>query len=113
MTSLKTISRAVVGDSDPLVRTHVFNRVEFRRARRERQERDVGGHLQLRRDMPACLVEQQHRMGAWRDRLADLRQLGRHRLSIAVGQDETRTLAFGRADRPEDVGPGGPLVVRR
>ena len=62
--------------------------------------------------MPARLVQQQHRMGARRDRLADLLQLGRHRLGIAVGQNETRTLALGRADRPEDVGPGGPLVVR-
>ena len=62
--------------------------------------------------MPACLVQQQHRMGAGRDRLADLLQLSRHGLGIAVGQDETGALALLGADGAKDVGPGGALIVR-
>src|SRR3954465_5190031 len=114
-----TLVRRIARDEPPPLQKrtyglpHVLNRVEFRRSGRERQERDVGGHRQLGRDMPAGLVQQQHRMCTGRDRLADLLQLSRYGLRVAGGQNETRPRALGWADRPEEVGPGGPLVVRR
>jgi hypothetical protein len=61
--------------------------------------------------MPACLVQQQHRMRTGRDRLADLLQLRDHGLCVTIGQDETGALALRRADRAEDVGPQCTLVV--
>ena len=36
-----------------------------------------------------------------------------HRLGVAERHDDAGALALGRADRAEDVGPGGALVVRR
>ena len=36
-----------------------------------------------------------------------------HRLRVAEGHDEPGALALGRADRSEEIGPGGALVVRR
>jgi hypothetical protein len=63
--------------------------------------------------MPARLVEEQHRMRAGRHGLANLRQLGRHSLGVAVGQNKTRALALCRADGTKDVGPQRALVVWR
>jgi hypothetical protein len=36
-----------------------------------------------------------------------------HRLGIAGGQDQGRTLALFRADRTEDIGGGGTLIAGR
>ena len=36
-----------------------------------------------------------------------------HGLGVAERHDEAGALALGRADRPEEIGPGGALVVRR
>ena len=53
-------------------------------------------------------------MGGWRDRGADLADMRLHRRRVAViGHDETSALALFRADRVEDVGPLGALVVGR
>src|SRR3712207_2203705 len=90
----------------------VLDRVQLRGARRQGQERDVVGDPQLRRDVPARLVSEQHGMRAGRHGLADLLQLRGHGLGVAIGQDQTRTFALLWADRAKDVGPGGALVVR-
>jgi len=63
--------------------------------------------------MPAGLVEDKHGMGVRCDHGADLGEMRLHRLRVAERHDEPSALAFGRADRPEQVGPGGALVVRR
>ena len=52
-------------------------------------------------------------MGAWCDRLGDLREMQVHRLGVAGGQDQGRALALLRADRTEDVGRGGALIPGR
>ena len=52
-------------------------------------------------------------MGARIDGGADLGEVGLHCSGIGEGHDEGRALAELRADRPEDVGPLGALVVRR
>lgn len=43
--------------------------------------------------------------------LGDFHEMQVHRLGIAGGQDQSRTLALFRADRTEDVGGGGALVT--
>ena len=61
--------------------------------------------------MPAGLIEEQHRVRSRRHSLADLLQLGRHGLGVAIGQDETSTLALRRADGSEDVGRSRTLIM--
>jgi len=63
--------------------------------------------------MPAGPVEDEDGMGVGRHRAADLEEMLLHGLRVAERHDEAGALALGRADRAEDVGPGGALVVRR
>ena len=51
-------------------------------------------------------------MSAGIDGCTDLGEMCLHGVSVAPGHDQTGTLAFGGADRAEDVGPFGALVVR-
>ena len=77
----------------------------------QRHKRDVGRDHQPLRLMPARLVQQDEGMSAGRDRLRDLGQVQAHALGGAARQDQACALALGRADRPEDVGRGRPLVL--
>lgn len=63
--------------------------------------------------MPAGLIEQQDGVLARGDLRGDFGEVQVHRLDVAGGQDERRAFALLRADRTEDVGRGGALVVRR
>ena len=63
--------------------------------------------------MPAGLIEQHDGMGAGRDQSADLFEMGLHRRGVAPGHDQAGRFALLGADRPEDVGGLGALVVRR
>lgn len=91
----------------------VLDRVQLRRLRRQRQQGDVVGHWQLRRGVPAGLVEQEDGMGAGRDGARDLFQMQGHGVGGAAGQDQGGALSFGRADGAEDVDRAGSLIVRR
>ena len=61
--------------------------------------------------MPASLIEHEDSVGSLIDGQADLLEMLGHALRGAPGQDKARTLSVGRADRPEDVGRLGALVV--
>jgi hypothetical protein len=61
--------------------------------------------------MPASLVNEDEGMRAGCDGLRDLVQVQSHARSGAAGQNQARALALSRADSPEDVGRGGPLVL--
>jgi hypothetical protein len=89
----------------------VFHRIEFGAFRRQGDDGDVGRHDETRRHVPACLIDQEHGVGAWRDSLGDLDEVQVHRLGIAGGQDQGCALAFLRADSTEDVGRGGALIA--
>ena len=52
-------------------------------------------------------------MCAWRNGLGDLHEVQVHRLGVAGGQDQGRTLALLRADGAEDVGGSGALIAGR
>ena len=110
----------VVGFEDPVRQPivahelpYVLYGVQFRRPRRKRQESDVARDLELRRHMPAGLVQKEHGMGAGSDMRRDLLQVLGHGAGVAPGHDEPGGLAFLWADRSEDVGPFGALIVRR
>ena len=90
----------------------VLDRVELGRARRQRQEADVVGNDEIVRAVPAGLVEQQHGVSTGRHGGGDLREVQRHPLGVAAGQDERRTLALRGAYGAEDVGGRGALIVR-
>lgn len=63
--------------------------------------------------MPACLIDQEHSVCTWRNGLGDLHEVQVHRLGVAGGQDQGRTLALLRADGAEDVGGSGALIAGR
>lgn len=54
--------------------------------------------------MPSSLIEEKDRVGTSVDLRTDLNQVRIHGLGIAARHDQTSTLAFGRADGPEDIG---------
>src|SRR5580704_8446969 len=91
----------------------MFDRIELRRFRRQRQEGDVVWDRKLLRDMPSRPIEKNERVRAGRDRKRDFFQMKRHGLAVAGGEDEPGAFSFGRADGAENIGRTRPLVVRR
>ena len=89
----------------------VFHRIELGAFRRQGDDGDVGRYDETLRHVPACLIEQEHGVGARRDHLGDLGEMQVHRLHIAGGQDQGGALALLRADGTEDVGRGGALIA--
>ena len=63
--------------------------------------------------MPACLIDQEHSVCAWRNGLGDLHEVQVHCLGVAGRQDQGCALALLGADRAEDVGGSCTLVARR
>jgi hypothetical protein len=103
------VGEPVVADELP----DVFDRVEFGRFGRQRHQGDVVGDVELAGEVPAGLIEQQHGMGTRRHHLGDFGQMQRHRSGVAAWQDEAGSAPLGRADRAEDIGRAGALIVRR
>jgi hypothetical protein len=91
----------------------VFGRIELGRFGRQRHQGDVVGNGELVGEMPTGLIEQQHGVAARFDRLGDLRQMQRHGGGVAARQHQAGGSAAQRADRAEDVGRAGALIVRR
>ena len=87
--------------------------IELGAFRRQRYHRDVRRHDQPVRQVPTCLVHQQHRVRTGLDGGGDLRQMQAHCLGIAARQDECRTLPKCRADCTENVSRGSALILRR
>jgi hypothetical protein len=58
-------------------------------------------------------IDEERGVGAGRDLGRDLLQVQVHGLCVAARQNERGSLAFPRADRAEDIGRGGALVLRR
>jgi len=112
------IDKVVVGFEDavgepiiPHELPDVLHGVEFRAFRRKRDDGDVLGHNEARRHVPASLVDQEHGMNPWRDRLGDLEEMQVHCFGVASRQDQGRALALLRAHGTEDVGRSGALIV--
>ncbi len=103
------VRQPVVADELP----DVFQWVELGAFRRQRQQGDVGWEDQARRDVPACLVKDQHGMGTRRHGGRYLGEVQRHAFGIAAGKDERCALALGRTDGAVDIDRGCTLVLRR
>ena len=91
----------------------IFNRVKLGAFRRQRNDADILGHFQLSGHVPSRLIHQQYTVGTWFDGQRYLRQVQRHGVGIAEGQDQASALAKLRADGAKDVGRFGPLVLGR
>ena len=112
------IDKVVVGFEDavgepiiPHELPDVLHGVEFRAFRRKRDDGDVLGHNEARRHVPASLVDQEHGMSPWRDRLGDLEEMQVHCFGVASRQDQGRALALLGAHGTEDVGRSGALIA--
>src|SRR5579862_1009024 len=103
------IGEPVVADELP----NVLYRVQLGTFGRQRQERDVRWHDKAVRQMPSGLIDQQYGMGARRHGGRHFGQVQVHGGDVAAGQHEAGALAEPGADRTENVGRGGALVLRR
>src|SRR6185503_18000764 len=63
--------------------------------------------------MPSRLIEQNHGVRTWCDSLRDLRQVQHHGVAVAPRQHEPGAGSTFWADRAEDIGRCGALIVRR
>ena len=90
----------------------IFLAVEFRRAWRKPQVRDVAWNLEGVGAMPAGLIEEQDCVCSGADLGRDLIEMELHGFAVASRQHEGgASPAFG-ADRTEQIGRFGPLIVR-
>ena len=91
---------------------HILLRIELWNLRWNRDDRDVGWHVKLRGPVPTGQVHEQDRVCARRDVQGELRQVQVHGVGVADQQEQAGSLALLRADRTEDIGRLGTLVVR-
>ena len=105
------VDDVVVGREDPVrqpVIAHelpdVFDRVELRAFRRQRNDADILGHFQLSGHVPPGLIHQQHAVGTWFDSEGYFCQVQRHCLGVAERKDQASPFAQFGADGAEDVG---------
>ena len=75
----------------------VFLRIQLGTFGWQRDDADVVGNNQPRREVPPGLIEQQHRMAAGRDLRGDRGEMKVHRFCIAPRQDEAGGFALFRA----------------
>ena len=92
---------------------HILLRIELRALRWDRDDRDVCGQLEFRCQVPSGLIHEQHGVSTRRDVERDLGEVQVHSVGVAERQDQPRCLALLGADRAEDVGGLGALIVRR
>ena len=90
----------------------VLDGVEFGRLGRQRDERYVFRHGQLRGDVPSGPIHEQNGVSAGLDGKRDLLEVQRHGLCVAGRHDETGRLAERGTDRAEDIGRGGSLILQ-
>jgi hypothetical protein len=62
--------------------------------------------------VPASLIDKENRVFAGSDGFGDFLQMQVHRFGVAKGQNEAGALAVVGADRAENIGRGGALIVR-
>lgn len=91
----------------------VFDRVQLGRFWRQRQEGDVLRDREGLGHVPSGLIQNEDGMLARSDFGGDLHEMEVHGFRVAARQNQSRPFSLFRADRPEDGGRGGALVVRR
>ncbi len=79
---------------------------------RQRDDADILGYDERGGHMPPGLIHDHYSMGARRHGSSDFDKMQVHRVGIAERQDKPCALSQGRADRSEDVGRCGSLIMR-
>ena len=82
----------------------IFLGVELRRTRRQRQERDVFGSLEVFGAVPSSLIENENGVCAGGDFRCDFVEMELHGLGVASGQHEGSAGSALGAYRAEQVG---------
>src|SRR3981081_1042606 len=82
----------------------VFLRVELWRTRRQRQERDVFGSLEVFGAVPSSLIENENGVCAGGDFRCDFVEMELHGLGVASGQHEGSAGSAVGAYRAEQIG---------
>ena len=82
----------------------IFLRVELRRTRRQRQERDVFGSLEVFGAVPSSLIENENGVCAGGDFRCDFVEMELHGLGVASGQHEGSAGSALGAYRAEQIG---------
>ena len=89
----------------------VFLGIEFGRARRQRQERDIAWNPEVFCAVPSGLIEDENGVSTGGDFGCDFVEVKLHGLGVAGRQHEgCARSAFG-ADRTEQIGRLGALIV--
>ena len=81
----------------------VLDRVQFGAFRWQRDDADVFRYIQLVGDVPACLIHQDHSMGAGLNGERYLREMKAHGLGVAERQNQPCAFAQLGANRAEDI----------
>ncbi len=103
------VREPVVADELP----DVLGWVELRAFWRQRQDCDVCRYAEFGRQVPTCLVHQEHRVSAWRHLGGDFGHQQVHRRCVAARQDQSRRFALVRAYCTENICRCGALVLWR
>jgi len=90
----------------------IFLGIEFWRARRQGQERQIVGNLEIFGAMPAGLVEDQDRVSATHDPGSDLIEMKLHGLGVAERENEGGAGSVFGAYRTEQIGRLSALIMR-
>ena len=99
------------GGNTPTYSADVLDRVQLGTFGRQRDDANVGRHIQLAGHVPTSLIHQHDRVSAGGDGERYLGQMQRHGFGIAEGQDQPCALAVFRADRAKDIGRFRPLIL--
>ena len=84
--------------------------IELRALRRQRDDADVGGHLELRGRVPSRLIQPQCGVTTRRDFGGDGGELEVHRLGSAPWQDQPDGFSLRRTDSTENIGRCGAEI---
>jgi hypothetical protein len=90
----------------------ILDRVQFRSAGRQGDQRHVLGNVELCGGVPAGAIKQQHGVGASGDMAADLVEVKLHGLGVGKRQRQPRSYATRWADGAEQIGALVALVGR-
>ncbi len=90
----------------------VFDGIEFWAFGWQRNDADILGYDECGSHMPPGLIHEQYGMGTRRHVSSDFSKVQVHRVGIAERQDKPCALAQCGADRSEDVGRYGALIIR-
>jgi hypothetical protein len=121
---LVPVEAAMIGDvvvafEDPVgepvvahVLPNVLDRIKLWGFGRQRDERHVFRHIQLRGDVPAGLIHEQDGVRSGSDGERDLSEMQLHGFGVAKEQDKADRRSARGADSAEDIGRGGSLILQ-